>query len=45
MLVLFRAPLLTAKGANSQTSCVKSHVDCYYVVGGPVPRGKEPTDF
>lgn len=45
MWMLFRALLLTAKGANTQTSCVKSHVDSYYVVSSPVPRGKEPIDF
>jgi len=45
MLTLFKALLLTVRGANTQAACIKTHVNPSNVVVGPVPEGKELLSF
>lgn len=45
MLMLFKALLLTVTGANTQAFFIKTHVNPYNVVVGPVLKGKEPLSF
>lgn len=45
MLMLFKAKWLTLRGTDTQAPCIKTHVNPYNVVVGPVPEEKNLFHF